>query len=67
MSQLSEEQIRKLWIETSCIVPTCDHYKYFARAIEREAYKQGQEAMRERVFQISDCEAIRNLEIEEQK
>jgi len=39
----------------------------FARAIEREAYKQGQERMRERVFQISDCEAIRNLEIEEQK
>lgn len=48
MSRLSEERIRKLWIGTSCIVPTCDHYKYFARAIEREAYKQGQEAMRER-------------------
>lgn len=37
----------------------------FARCIEREVYKQ--ERMRERVFQISDCEAIRNLEIEEQK
>ena len=37
----------------------------FARAIELEAYKAGQERMLERVFQINDCDAIRNLEIEE--
>lgn len=48
MSRLSEERIRKLWIETSCIVPTCDHYKYFARAIEREVAIYWQERMRER-------------------
>ena len=47
----------------------------FARRIEREAYKQGQERMRERAakecsknIEIGDaCKAIRNLEIEEPK
>lgn len=63
---LSEESILDLWSPGR---PTLGKNKViaFARAIEREAYKTGQERMRERVFQISDCEAIRNLEIEEQK
>ena len=42
----------------------------FARAIEREAYKQGQERMRERVLNgnCSLCrDYVRNLEIEEPK
>ena len=48
----------------------------FARAIEREAYKQGQEAMRERAvtaaknFCVADksmMDKIRNLEIDEPK
>lgn len=42
----------------------------FARRIEREAYKQGQERMRERVLNgnCSLChDYVRNLEIEEPK
>ena len=44
----------------------------FARAIEREAYKQGQEMMRERAAEMCDGASphpdhIRKLEIEEPK
>ena len=54
---------------------SCDSWVEFARAIEREAYKAGQERMRERAakecsknIEIGDaCKAIRNLEIEEPK
>ena len=57
----------------------CDDWHEFARAIEREAYKQGQEDMRERTASLCDrfqerqmqpaecAGAIRNLEIEEPK
>ena len=31
---------------------SCDSWVEFARAIEREAYKQGQEAMRERAIKL---------------
>ena len=48
----------------------CDDWHEFARAIEREAYKQGQEDMREKVLNgnCSLChDYVRNLEIEEPK
>lgn len=42
MSRLSVERISELWEEIGGTIGP------FARAIEREAYKQGQERMRER-------------------
>ena len=48
----------------------CDDWHEFARAIEREAYKQGQERMREKVLNgnCSLChDYVRNLRIEELK
>lgn len=69
---LSEESILDLWSPGR---PTLGKNKViaFARAIEREAYKQGQERMRamaakecSKNIEIGDaCKAIRNLEIEE--
>ena len=71
---LSEESILDLWSPGR---PTLGKNKViaFARAIEREAYKAGQEAMRERAaveaatsgvdFCVSIATDIRNLEIEE--
>lgn len=71
---LSEESILDLWSPGR---PTLGKNKViaFARAIEREAYRQGQERMRGRAatecsknIEIGDaCKAIRNLEIEEPK
>ena len=50
---LSEESILDLWSPGR---PTLGKNKViaFARAIEREAYKQGQEAMRERAANLAD-------------
>ena len=70
---LSEESILDLWSPGR---PTLGKNKViaFARAIEREAYKQGQESMRERAVLVSSnhydeliAGFIRNLEIEEPK
>ena len=66
---LSEESILDLWSPGR---PTLGKNKViaFAQAIEREAYKQGQERMRERVLNgnCSLChDYVRNLEIEEPK
>ena len=66
---LSEESILDLWSPGR---PTLGKNKViaFARAIEREAYRQGQERMREKVLNgnCSLChDYVRNLEIEEPK
>ena len=70
---LSEESILDLWSPGR---PTLGKNKViaFARAIEREAYKAGQESMRERAVLVSSnhydeliAGFIRNLEIEEPK
>ena len=64
---LSEEQIVKKWVSTSL---TVSDFIEAIRSIEREAYKQGQERMRERVLNgnCSLChDYVRNLEIEEPK
>ena len=52
----------------------CDDWHDFARAIEREAYKAGQESMRGRAVNVAAnhydeliAGFIRNLEIEEPK
>ena len=79
MSRLSDERIMEL-AEISPIwyaIPQ-GREKYlltaFARRIEREAYKQGQERMRDRAVLVSSnhydeliAGFIRNLEIEEPK
>ena len=71
---LSEEQIDLLAIKHAPPVHPdyvdCDDWHEFARAIEREAYKAGQERMREKVLNgnCSLChDYVRNLEIEEPK
>ena len=61
---------REVLKEVKVQIPTATMEQEFAwhkRQGFIRGHKQGQEAMLERVFQINDCEAIRNLEIEEPK
>ena len=71
MSQLSEERIEEIALEFKVKTMLVQAVK---KAVELEAYKAGQERMRERIAKRyeklefdGDAHAIRNLEIEEQK
>lgn len=39
---LTNEEIRKIWLETAKIIPHCDHHLYFAHAIEQAVLQSEQ-------------------------